>query len=185
MIFADGAALVVLKRLSKAQEDGDEVFGVLRAFGSSSDGKGKAIYAPNSAGQSLAVRRALENGDVDGDEVDWINAHATGTPAGDLAEFSTLREHFGTARPTAVTSNKSLIGHTGWAAGVVSLIENLKGLEKETIPGQFRFTSPARTSAWPRPSWTSRSGRQSGPDAVTGPGSPPSPGSASAVPTRT
>ncbi|MGW5863134.1 SDR family oxidoreductase [Streptomyces sp. NPDC055239] len=142
VIFADGAALVVLKRLSKAQEDGDQVLGVLRAFGSSSDGKGKAIYAPNSAGQSLAVRRALENGDVDGDDVDWINAHATGTPAGDLAEFSTLREHFGTARATAVTSNKSLIGHTGWAAGVVSLIENLKGLEKQTIPGQFRFTNP-------------------------------------------
>ncbi|MGA5507027.1 SDR family oxidoreductase [Streptomyces umbrinus] len=142
VIFADGAALVVLKRLSKAQEDGDQVLGVLRAFGSSSDGKGKAIYAPNSAGQSLAVQRALENGDVNGDDVDWINAHATGTPAGDLAEFSTLREHFGTARPTAVTSNKSLIGHTGWAAGVVSLIENLKGLEKQTIPGQFRFTNP-------------------------------------------
>ncbi|WP_405797913.1 SDR family oxidoreductase [Streptomyces sp. NBC_01506] len=142
VIFADGAALVVLKRLSKAQADGDRVLGVLRAFGSSSDGKGKAIYAPNSAGQSLAVQRALENGDVDGDEVDWINAHATGTPAGDLAEFSTLREHFGTARPTAVTSNKSLIGHTGWAAGVVSLIENLKGLQKQTIPGQFRFTNP-------------------------------------------
>ncbi|MEV2250782.1 SDR family oxidoreductase [Streptomyces sp. NPDC050147] len=142
VIFADGAALVVLKRLSKAQQDGDEVLGVLRAFGSSSDGKGKAIYAPNSAGQSLAVRRALENGDVNGDDVDWINAHATGTPAGDLAEFSTLREHFGTARATAVTSNKSLIGHTGWAAGVVSLIENLKGLEKQTIPGQFRFTNP-------------------------------------------
>ncbi|MGW5734113.1 MULTISPECIES: SDR family oxidoreductase [Streptomyces] len=142
VIFADGAALVVLKRLSKAQADGDQVLGVLRAFGSSSDGKGKAIYAPNSAGQSLAVRRALENGDVNGDDVDWINAHATGTPAGDLAEFSTLREHFGTSRATAVTSNKSLIGHTGWAAGVVSLIENLKGLEKRTVPGQFRFTNP-------------------------------------------
>lgn len=142
VIFADGAALVVLKRLSKAQADGDQVLGVLRAFGSSSDGKGKAIYAPNSAGQSLAVRRALENGDVNGDDVDWINAHATGTPAGDLAEFSTLREHFGTSRATAVTSNKSLIGHTGWAAGVVSLIENLKGLEKQSIPGQFRFTNP-------------------------------------------
>ncbi|MEU3741247.1 SDR family oxidoreductase [Streptomyces sp. NPDC032198] len=142
VIFADGAALVVLKRLSKAQADGDQVLGVLRAFGSSSDGKGKAIYAPNSAGQSLAVQRALENGDVNGDDVDWINAHATGTPAGDLAEFSTLREHFGTSRATAVTSNKSLIGHTGWAAGVVSLIENLKGLEKQTVPGQFRFTNP-------------------------------------------
>ncbi|WP_093800386.1 SDR family oxidoreductase [Streptomyces sp. Wb2n-11] len=176
VIFADGAALVVLKRLSKAQEDGDRVLGVLRAFGSSSDGKGKAIYAPNSAGQSLAVRRALENGAVDGADVDWINAHATGTPAGDLAEFTTLREHFGTTRPTAVTSNKSLIGHTGWAAGVVSLIENLMGLEQQTVPGQYRFTNPredfrlaeteleisAEAAPWPRHSGRPRLAAVSG-----------------------
>ncbi|MFI6933300.1 SDR family oxidoreductase [Streptomyces sp. NPDC050287] len=142
VIFADGAALVVLKRLSHAQRDGDRVLGVLRAFGSSSDGKGKAIYAPNARGQSLAVRRALEGGEVDTADVRWINAHATGTPAGDLEEFTTLREHFGTSAPTAVTSNKSLLGHTGWAAGVVSLIESLKGLEHHTIPGQFRLDTP-------------------------------------------
>ncbi|MEU1947151.1 SDR family oxidoreductase, partial [Streptomyces sp. NPDC020125] len=142
VIFADGAALVVLKRLSRARADGDEVLGVLRAFGSSSDGKGKAIYAPNAAGQSLAVRRALEAGEVEGSAVSWVNAHATGTPAGDLAEFTTLREYYGTAGPAAVTSNKSLIGHTGWAAGVVSLIENLLGLAEHTIPGQFRFSRP-------------------------------------------
>ncbi|MBH5337825.1 hypothetical protein IHE55_24815 [Streptomyces pactum] len=142
VIFADGAALVVLKRLSRARADGDRVLGVLRAFGSSSDGKGKAIYAPNAAGQSLAVRRALEAGEVGADAVQWVNAHATGTPAGDLAEFTTLREFYGTGGPATVTSNKSLIGHTGWAAGVVSLIENLLGLAEDTIPGQFRFSTP-------------------------------------------
>jgi 3-oxoacyl-(acyl-carrier-protein) synthase/NAD(P)-dependent dehydrogenase (short-subunit alcohol dehydrogenase family) len=141
VIFADGAALVVLKRLQRAREDGDRVLGVLGSFGSSSDGKGKAIYAPSSAGQDLAVQRALSGG-VSGDEVDWINAHATGTPAGDLAEFTTLREHFGRARPAVVTSNKSLIGHTGWAAGVVSVIEILLGLDEQTIPGQYRFSAP-------------------------------------------
>ncbi|MDN3028373.1 SDR family oxidoreductase [Streptomyces sp. S.PB5] len=142
VIFADGAALVVLKRLRTARQDGDQVLGVLRAFGSSSDGKGKAIYAPNAQGQGLAVQRALEGGEVDSADVQWINAHATGTPAGDLEEFTTLREHFGTSAPTAVTSNKSLLGHTGWAAGVVSLIESLKGLEHDTIPGQFRLDTP-------------------------------------------
>ncbi|MDT3395898.1 SDR family oxidoreductase [Streptomyces sp. B1866] len=142
VIFADGAALVVLKRLSRAQADGDRILGVLRAFGSSSDGKGKAIYAPNAAGQSLAVQRALEAGRVDAADVSWVNAHATGTPAGDLAEFTTLREYYGTRGPASVTSNKSLIGHTGWAAGVVSLIENVLGLHEGTIPGQFRFSTP-------------------------------------------
>lgn len=144
VIFADGAALVVLKRLSRARADGDRVLGVLRAFGSSSDGKGKAIYAPASAGQSLAVRRALDGGGIDGSEVEWINAHATGTPAGDLAEFTTLSEHYGNGPTATVTSNKSLIGHTGWAAGVVSLIESLMGFEQHTIPGQYRLSTPRR-----------------------------------------
>ncbi|MFE2849539.1 SDR family oxidoreductase [Streptomyces lavendulae] len=142
VIFADGAGVVVLKRMSRARADGDRVLGVLKAFGSSSDGKGKAIYAPSSTGQNLAVQRALEAGGIDGSDVDWVNAHATGTPAGDLAEFTTLRQHYGTERATAVTSNKSLIGHTGWAAGVVSLIESILALREETIPGQYRFSSP-------------------------------------------
>ncbi|MEU0850837.1 SDR family oxidoreductase [Streptomyces flaveolus] len=145
VIFADGAGVVVLKRLSRARADGDRVLGVLKAFGSSSDGKGKAIYAPSSTGQNLAVERALEAGGLDGADVDWVNAHATGTPAGDLAEFTTLREHYGNTRSTAVTSNKSLIGHTGWAAGVVSLIESVLALQGETVPGQYRFATAPKT----------------------------------------
>ncbi|MCO8308815.1 SDR family oxidoreductase [Streptomyces sp. RKCA744] len=141
VIFADGAGVVVLKRLGRARADGDRILGVLRAFGSSSDGKGKAVYAPNSTGQDLAVRRALTAGGFTGVDIDWVNAHATGTPAGDLAEFTTLREYYGVARATSVTSNKSLIGHTGWAAGVVSLIETILAMREETIPGQYRFRS--------------------------------------------
>ncbi|MEU8777266.1 SDR family oxidoreductase [Streptomyces sp. NPDC048606] len=141
VIFADGAGVVVLKRMSRAKADGDRILGVLRAFGSSSDGKGKAIYAPSSAGQDLAVRRALTAGGLTGADVDWVNAHATGTPAGDLAEFTTLRGHYGQDRASVVTSNKSLIGHTGWAAGVVSLIESILGIQERTIPGQYRYRS--------------------------------------------
>ncbi|MFA3873266.1 SDR family oxidoreductase [Streptomyces sp. MMCC 100] len=139
VVFADGAGVVVMKRLSDARRDGDHVLGVLRSVGASSDGRGKAIYAPNPSGQDLAVRSAFSEGGSPAD-VDWIIAHATGTPAGDLAEFSTLREHFGRVRPAYVTSNKSLIGHTGWAAGVVSVIEALLAMEHGTIPKQFRFT---------------------------------------------
>lgn len=135
VIFADGAAVVVLKRLHRAQADGDQVLGVIRAVGTSSDGKGKAVYAPNPDGQARAITRAAAG------PVDLIIAHATGTPAGDLAEFTTLRERYG-AHQTAVTSNKSLFGHTGWAAGVVSIIEVLLGFRYATIAPQFRFTGP-------------------------------------------
>ncbi|MEU4402995.1 SDR family oxidoreductase [Streptosporangium sp. NPDC023963] len=135
VIFADGAAVVVLKRLSRARADGDRIHGIIRTIGTSSDGKGKAVYAPNPDGQALAMERARPDG------VDWIIAHATGTPAGDLAEFTTLRGYHGD-RTCAVTSNKSLVGHTGWAAGLVSVIEGALGMRHETIAPQFRFTAP-------------------------------------------
>ena len=145
VLFSDGAGVVVIKRLGRALEDGDQVLAVLKAFGSSSDGKGKAIYAPSSDGQRIAVERALAaSNETDGQAtgIDWIIAHATGTPAGDLAEFGSLRESYAADRPICVTSNKSLIGHTGWAAGAVSVIEGILGLRNETIPPQHRFSEP-------------------------------------------
>ncbi|MBV9282939.1 MAG: SDR family oxidoreductase, partial [Chloroflexi bacterium] len=142
VLFADGAGVVVLKKLSRALADGDTVLAVVQSFGSSSDGRGKAIYAPSSAGQSIAIRRALERPNVDLGHVDWVVAHATGTPAGDLAEFSTLREMIRSDHPVYVTSNKSVIGHAGWAAGVASLIEVILGLQKQAIPPQHRFSAP-------------------------------------------
>jgi NAD(P)-dependent dehydrogenase (short-subunit alcohol dehydrogenase family)/3-oxoacyl-(acyl-carrier-protein) synthase len=138
VLFSDGAGVVVVKRMQRALEDGDTILGVLRAFGSSSDGKGKAIYAPSSQGQKIAVERA--HAELDGEPgVDWIIAHATGTPAGDLAEFTGLRETYTGDHPVYVTSNKSLIGHTGWAAGAVSVIEGILGLQNGTIPPQHQF----------------------------------------------
>ncbi|MFB6888374.1 cytochrome P450 [Kitasatospora sp. NPDC056327] len=168
VLFSDGAATVVLKRLGKARRDGDRVLATLRSFGSSSDGKGKAIYAPSAAGQKLAIRRALDRPGMDGVWPDWIVAHATGTPAGDLAEFTTLRETLGGHEPgrapVVVTSNKSVIGHTGWAAGVASLIEVVLGFRHDVIPPQHRFTEtpadfaigtsnlvvPTEAVPWPR-----------------------------------
>ncbi|MEV4355114.1 SDR family oxidoreductase [Nonomuraea sp. NPDC049625] len=141
VLFSDGAGAVVLKRLSRALADGDTVYGLVAGVGLSADGKGKAIYAPSSAGQELAVARALDKSRVEAGEVDWVIAHATGTPAGDEAEFLSLRAAYAGTHPVQVTSNKSLIGHTGWAAGVVSVIHALLGLRHEVIPAQHRFSA--------------------------------------------
>jgi NAD(P)-dependent dehydrogenase (short-subunit alcohol dehydrogenase family)/3-oxoacyl-(acyl-carrier-protein) synthase len=143
VLFSDGAGVVVLKRLSRALADGDTVLGVLAAVGTSSDGRGKAIYAPSSSGQAIAVERARSAPGAEGLLVDWVVAHATGTTAGDLAEVTTLRTTLGAAAPPGhtihITSNKSLVGHTGWSAGVVSLIEVLLAMRHDTIPRQHRF----------------------------------------------
>lgn len=142
VLFSDGAGLVVLKRLSRALADGDTVHGTIAGIGLSADGKGKAIYAPSRTGQALAVRRALAKAGAEPSEVGCIIAHATGTPAGDAAEFAGLRECYAAAaRPIPVTSNKSLVGHTGWTAGVVSVIHLLLALRHERIPAQYRYTA--------------------------------------------
>lgn len=164
VLFSDGAGVVILKTLRRAREDGDRVLGVLAGLGTSSDGRGKAIYAPNAAGQQLAISRALRSAGVSAEDIDWVVAHATGTPAGDLAEFESLRRSLRSTRPIAVTSNKSLIGHTGWAAGVVSLIEVLLAFEHGRIPAQSQYTEapadfrlaetnltiPTTSRSWPR-----------------------------------
>ncbi|MEU6483270.1 SDR family oxidoreductase [Streptomyces sp. NPDC046887] len=139
-LFSDGAGLVVLKRLSRARADGDRVLGLISAIGLSADGRGKAIYAPAPAGQELAVERAFERGGLGPDDIDWIVAHATGTPAGDEAEFTSLARRYAGTRVQQVTSNKSLVGHCGWAAGVVSVIHTLLALRHGTIPAQYRFS---------------------------------------------
>ncbi|WP_330294224.1 SDR family oxidoreductase [Streptomyces sp. NBC_00503] len=169
-LFSDGAAVVVLKRLSRATADGDTVHGIVRATGLSADGRGKAIYAASSQAQSRAVRRALTKGALEPQDIGYVVAHATGTPAGDLSELTSLQECYG---PVLATSNKSLIGHTGWAAGAVSVINLLLAMRHATVPPQHRHRAvpasvagslrvPTEATAWPERSGGPRIGAVSG-----------------------
>ncbi|MEU6201539.1 hypothetical protein [Streptomyces sp. NPDC047061] len=118
------------------------MYGTIAGIGLSAGGKGKAINAPSSEGQATAVRRALAKAGAGPDEVGCVIAHATGTRAGDAAEFRGLAQAYAEASgPLPVTSNKSLVGHTGWPAGVVSVIHLLLALRHERIPAQYRFTA--------------------------------------------
>ncbi|GLW89713.1 SDR family oxidoreductase [Actinokineospora globicatena] len=161
VLFTDGAAVLALKTLARARADGDTVLGHVAGFGGSSDGKGKAIYAPNPAGQRIALRRAWAAADVEPTGIDWVIAHATGTPAGDRAELAVLSELGGPGGWT-VSSNKSVVGHTGWAAGAVSAVHALLALRHSRIPAQRHFTGlpagvdpaapitvPTSDRAWP------------------------------------
>ncbi|MFM9442205.1 SDR family oxidoreductase [Streptomyces acidiscabies] len=133
VLFSDGAGLVALKRLDRARADGDRVLAVLAGFGAASDGRGKAVHAPNRTGQERALRRARAVNAVPAGQLDWVVAHATGTPVGDAVERSVLEE----ASPGVLcTSNKSVVGHTGWAAGVLSVVHALQGLAHSTVPAQ-------------------------------------------------
>jgi acyl transferase domain-containing protein len=98
---------------------------------------------------------------IDVDTIQYVEAHATGTPVGDAVEFQALRESLPRSAglaPIELGSIKSLIGHTGWAAGAASVIKLCKAFETRTVPSQFNFTAPARrsrskdlSSPFPRP----------------------------------
>ncbi|MCE6998366.1 SDR family oxidoreductase [Saccharothrix sp. S26] len=159
VLFSDGAGAVVLKRLDRAHADGDRVLGVVEGIGLAGDGRGKAIYAPNAEGQALALRRAYRAAGVDPVDVGWVVAHATGTRAGDSTEVAALREVAGHGGPALLSSNKAVVGHTGWAAGLVSLSQALSGLARGEAPAQpylrdpidavaeSRFTPPTAVAA--------------------------------------
>ncbi|MFC8722009.1 SDR family oxidoreductase, partial [Kitasatospora sp. NPDC057198] len=139
VLFSDGAAFVALKRLDAALADGDRVLGVLAGFGGASDGRGRAVHAPNPSGQRRALTRARAVSGLPAERVDWVVAHATGTPVGDGVERGVLSEQL----PHAwCTSNKSVVGHTGWAAGAVSVVHALQGLAHSAVPPQVPYRAP-------------------------------------------
>ncbi|WP_146134819.1 SDR family oxidoreductase [Actinopolyspora mortivallis] len=137
-LFTDGACVLALKTVERAREDGDDILAVLGGFGAAADGRGKAIYAPNPKGQRLALRRSWQRGGLGDGELDWVLAHATGTPEGDASELTTIAETTSEA-PITVSSNKSVLGHTGWAAGAVSVLHAVLSLRRHRIPAQHHF----------------------------------------------
>src|SRR5262249_47375679 len=126
-ILGEGLGIVVLKRHADAVRDGDKIYAVIRGLGTSSDGKGNAIYAPSPAGHVKALRQAYRAAGVTPRTVELVEAHGTGTKAGDLAEATALAEVYGEGGETrswcALGSVKSQIGHTKAAAGVAGLIK--------------------------------------------------------------
>ncbi len=145
-ILGEGVGIVVLKRLADAERDGDRVYAVLKGIGSSSDGKGGAVYAPKSDGQMRALRRAYAAADVSPETVELVEAHGTGTRVGDATELAALTEVYRDSRTdgqwAALGSVKSAIGHTKAAAGIAGLIKSALALFHKVVPPTLRITDP-------------------------------------------
>ncbi|MBN1873643.1 MAG: acyltransferase domain-containing protein [Anaerolineae bacterium] len=152
MMVGEGVGMVLLKRLTDAERDGDRIYAVIRGIGTSSDGRYKSIYAPRSEGQSLALRRAYEDAGIEPLSVGLIEAHGTGTRAGDPTEFVALAEVFGRKNGrsdvsirhqyVALGSVKSQIGHTKAAAGAAGLIKAALALHHKVLPPTNNVTQP-------------------------------------------
>ena len=145
-ILGEGVGILVLKRLKDAVRDGDRIYAEIRGLGTSSDGKGNAIYAPSSSGQAKALRRAYERADATPDTVELVEAHGTGTIVGDAVESAALtavyREGGMEGTWCALGSVKSQIGHTKAAAGAASLIKAAMALHHKVLPPTLKVEKP-------------------------------------------
>jgi acyl transferase domain-containing protein/NAD(P)-dependent dehydrogenase (short-subunit alcohol dehydrogenase family) len=147
VVFSDGAGIVILKRLPDALADGDRIMAVIRAVGLSSDGKSPSINVPQVKGQGLAIQHAYADSAIDVNTIQYVEAHATATLVGDAVEFNALKDTMQrdpASPPVELGSVKALVGHTGWAAGMASLIKLCKAFEARIIPRQYNYVEPSQ-----------------------------------------
>ncbi|MBN2340143.1 MAG: acyltransferase domain-containing protein, partial [Deltaproteobacteria bacterium] len=154
LVIGEGVAIVVLKRLEDALNDGDRIRAVIRGIGSSSDGAGQAIYAPAVEGRAEALENALKVSSTSKNEVQFIEAHATSTVVGDANEYDAISTVYGdrtNQTPIKLGSVKQQIGHLKAAAGVVGMIKTVLAMENATFPHMPRFTklTPLATKVTP------------------------------------
>lgn len=151
-VMGEGAGVMVLKRLSDALSSGDRIYGLILDVGSSSDGRGKGITAPNAAGQERAIRACLENSGVDPATIGLIEAHGTSTAVGDKTELMILDKFFRNAgsRPGSVGigSVKSQLGHLKAAAGSAGMIKAILSLYHRSLPPTINVTNPNPCIDW-------------------------------------
>ncbi|MEM1034876.1 MAG: beta-ketoacyl synthase N-terminal-like domain-containing protein, partial [Myxococcota bacterium] len=145
-MLGEGLGMFALKRLEDAERDADRIYAVLRGLGASSDGRAKSVFAPRSGGQAKALRRAYAAAGYAPTTVGLMEAHGTGTRAGDAAELSGLQEVFGRegAEPwCALGSVKSQIGHTKSAAAAAGLMKVVYALHHKVLPPTLGVNAPA------------------------------------------
>ncbi|KAK5989564.1 PKS-NRPS hybrid synthetase swnK [Cladobotryum mycophilum] len=150
--FSEGAAVVVLKRLSDAQRDGDDIHAVLRGSAVMHGGHSSGLTAPSGPGQVSLIRAALAQAALEPGEIDYIEAHGTATKLGDPIEATALAEVFGTGcprpDPLRLGSAKSNIGHAQAAAGLVGLLKVVLSMQNNTLPKTLHVSEPTRAVDW-------------------------------------
>ncbi|HXR70589.1 SDR family NAD(P)-dependent oxidoreductase [Actinocrinis sp.] len=145
-MFGDGAAVVLLKRLSDALRDGDHVWGVIRGCAMNNDGGLKVGYtAPSLVGQAKVVAEAMADAGVRAEQVGYVEAHGSGTRLGDPIEVAALTRAFGptpTNQYCPIGSVKTNVGHLDRAAGAAGLIKATLAAREGLIPPTLHFTTP-------------------------------------------
>ncbi|GIF04574.1 type I polyketide synthase [Actinoplanes siamensis] len=149
-VRGEGGAFVLLKRLDLAVADGDHIYAVVGGWGVSSGGATSRMPDPSPTGQAAATLAALDRAGVAFDDVDYLEAHGTGTRLGDPAEISGLREvirRSGRSRPLTIGSVKTNVGHLEPAAGIAGFVKAALCLDRAWLVPSLNFESPSTAVA--------------------------------------
>jgi 3-oxoacyl-[acyl-carrier-protein] synthase II len=142
-VIAEGAACLVLESLEHAQARGAEIYGEIAGYGVSGDAHHITAPAPEGAGAQIAIRTALEETGAQPSDVDYINAHGTSTPIGDLAETRAIKQVFGDyAYKLIISSTKSCAGHALGASGGMELIATIRAIANAVVPPTMNLDDP-------------------------------------------
>ena len=153
-VRGEGCGIVVLKRLADAQADGDRIWGVVRGTALNQDGASPGLTVPNGAAQERVIEAALERAGIQPSDIDYLEAHGTGTEVGDPIEIDATAAVYGrgrdTSRPLLIGSVKTNIGHLESAAGVAGLIKTVLAMNRGVIPRHLHFRNPNPEMDWER-----------------------------------
>ncbi|MDZ4719093.1 MAG: beta-ketoacyl-ACP synthase II [Roseiflexaceae bacterium] len=142
-VLSEGGAILVLEELEFARARGAHILGELVGYGLSSDAYHITTPAPGGEGALRAMRMALRNADISPDQVDYINAHATSTGAGDIAETQAIKALLGERAATVpVSSSKSQFGHLLGAAGAIEAIVSVLAIQHNLLPPTINYRTP-------------------------------------------
>ncbi len=143
LVPGGGAATVILESLDSALKRGAPIYGEIIGYGFSSNGE--HISNPSASGQIVSIKKALADANIDAQTIQYINAHATSTPAGDGAEAAAIFEVFGSKIP--VSSTKSMTGHECWMAGASEIVYSLLMMQNNFMAPNINFENPDEYSA--------------------------------------